>query len=74
MMQPLLYGRALRGLEPAEALSTADRKRLLAELHGWGWTDAEVAAHTRLTTYTAARIRAALGLLPNRPSQTEGVA
>lgn len=66
----LHYREALAGREPAEALPTHVRHRLVAQLHGAGWTDVEIAAHTRMTTYTTARIRAGLGLLPNRPSAT----
>jgi hypothetical protein len=71
-----LYRDALVGREPAEALPTRHRHRLVAELHSDGLTDHEIAAHTRMTTYTAARIRAEIGLLPNRPSatSTRGVA
>jgi len=50
---------------PAEALSTRDREDLLAELHGLGWTDREIAEHTRLSTYTTARLLDRLGLAPN---------
>lgn len=51
-----------RGDLPAEALPTEDRERLLQQLWRAGWTDVEIAAHTRLTTYTAGRIRERLGL------------
>lgn len=61
---------ALAGTWPAEALSTADRQALVLVLHGRGWTDVEIAAHTRMTTYTTGRIRARLGLAPNH-SNTE---
>jgi hypothetical protein len=56
---------ALNGDWPAEALSTADRARLVRILHKRGWTDVEIAVHTRMTTYTTGRIRARLGLAPN---------
>lgn len=64
-----LYRKALHGLEPAEALPTAYRHRLVAELHRRGWTDTEIAAHTRMTTYTTTRIRAQLGLHPNTTTE-----
>lgn len=74
-LQPHLYAAALAGHEPAEALTTSDRHRLVAQLHRAGWTDADVAVHTALTTYTAARIRNTLGLPPNRElASTRGAA
>lgn len=45
-----------RGQEPAERLDPADRDELVSELLAAGWTVAEIAAHTQMTTYTAARI------------------
>lgn len=73
--EPLRYQAARRGVEPAEALTQGDRHRLVAELHRAGWGDAAIAAHTRMTTYTTARIRGALGLLPNvRPGAKRGAA
>lgn len=62
---PARYWAALGGDEPAEALTTADRARLVGLLHAWGWTDVQVAAHTRMTTFTSAEIRTRLGLPPN---------
>ena len=53
------------GTEPAEALTTAEREHLVYRLWALRWCDVEIAAHTRMTTYTAARIRERLGLLPN---------
>lgn len=50
---------------PAEALSTRDREDLLAELHERGWTDFEIAEHTRMSTYTTARVLDRLGLASN---------
>lgn len=47
---------------PAEALSTREREALVRKLHGLGWTDVEIATHTRMTTYTTGRIRSRLGL------------
>ncbi|SDZ51552.1 hypothetical protein SAMN05216215_108740, partial [Saccharopolyspora shandongensis] len=32
-----------------------------------GWTDPQIAAHCRMTTYTTARIRDRLRLAPNHP-------
>lgn len=57
---------ALLGDWPAEALSTVDRAQLVRILHGRGWTDVEIAAHTLMTTYTTGRIRARLGLAPHK--------
>lgn len=71
---PLRYQAARNGQTPAEDLCTEDRHRLVTELHAWGWTDIQIAGHTRMTLYTTARIRAGLGLLPHRPGQIEGVA
>jgi hypothetical protein len=64
------YREALTGRLPAEALPTHARHRLVAHLHAAGYSDVEIAAHTRMTTYTTARIRAGLGLAPNRPRAT----
>ena len=65
---PMLYARARAGREPAEALTTDDRARLVAELAARGWDDTRIAAHTRQTTYTTARIRDRLGLPATRPA------
>ncbi len=54
---PLQYRAALDGREPAEALTTRDRARLVAELTAAGWSVPDIAEHTRQTTYTTARIR-----------------
>lgn len=51
---------------PAEKLSTRDREDLITELYELGWPDSEIAEHTRLSTYTTARIRDRLGLTPNQ--------
>jgi len=51
-----------RGDLPAEVLPTEDRERLLRQLWRAGWNDTEIAQHTRMTTYTAARIRSRIGL------------
>lgn len=68
------YLAALAGEIPAEALPTHVRHRLVARLHRSGWTDVEIATHTRMTTYTTARIRAGLGLAPNQPRSVKGAA
>lgn len=60
---------ALDGDLPADALSPLDRRSLVLVLHGYGWTDVEIAAHTRMTTYTTARIREALNLAANMISK-----
>lgn len=62
---------ALAGAEPAEALTTRDRDRLVGMLVRDGWTDVEIAALTRMTTYTTARIRTRLGLTANPPIPEE---
>lgn len=67
-----LFAEAMQGLHPAEALPKHLRHRLVWELHNFGWTDLQIAEHTRQTTYTTARIRDFLGLRPNRP-QAEGL-
>lgn len=59
------YRACLEGDAPAEILPPLVRERLVAVLHGRGWTDLEIACHTRMTTYTTARIRSRIGLLPN---------
>jgi hypothetical protein len=53
------------GAEPAESLCTEDREDLVVALHARGWTDLEIATHTRMTTYTTQRIRARLRLRQN---------
>ncbi|HEY9354656.1 MAG TPA: hypothetical protein VIP28_15445 [Nocardioides sp.] len=58
---------ALAGVEPAEALTTRDRHRLVGMLVRDGWTDVDIAALTRMTTYTTARIRTRLDLPANPP-------
>jgi len=60
-----LYRKCLDGHEPAESLPTLERQRLLLVFHNRGWTDIEIAIHTRMTTYTTARIRTRLGLDAN---------
>lgn len=65
---PMAYLAVRRGLEPAESLTTEDRERLVAELHGLGWSDVQIAELTWMSTYTTARIRARLGLTANHPT------
>ncbi|WP_027944245.1 hypothetical protein [Amycolatopsis taiwanensis] len=60
---------ACAGELPAEALSTRDREDLVWHLHELGWTDVQIAEHTRMSTYTAARIRDCLGLAPHQPKE-----
>ena len=64
-----LYRACRLGREPAESLDTDDRARLVAELVARGWSDVQIAAHTRQTTYTTARIRARLGLTANHHAE-----
>ena len=59
------YRACVAGEQPAEVLDATGRERLVAELHDYGWSDAEIAAHTRMTTYTLARIADRLRLAPN---------
>jgi hypothetical protein len=61
------------GTEPAEALTAVEREHLVYELWCFGWTDAEIAAHTRMSTYTVGRIRERLGLAAH-PRPSEGAA
>lgn len=62
-----LWVKCWEGKEPAEVLSTRDREDLVWHLHEQSLTDVEIAGHTRMTLYTAARIRGRLGLRPNAP-------
>ncbi len=62
------WHRCCLGEFPAEALTTSDRADLVADLHALGWTDVDIASHTKQTTYTTARIRARLGLTANEGS------
>jgi hypothetical protein len=61
----LLYRLALAGREPAEALTTEDREHLIRTLVEDGWTDLEIADHTRTRQFVVARIRDRIGLRPN---------
>lgn len=57
-----LWLAACAGSEPADALPTRDREDLVYDLWSCGWTDQDIALHTRMTEYTTARIRTRLGL------------
>lgn len=63
------YRACLEGDAPAEVLPTQVRELLVMVLHGRGWTDREIACHTRMTLYTTARIRSRIGLVANRVDQ-----
>ncbi len=67
-----LRQQCIRGELPAEVLTTEDREHVVHTLWKRGWTDAEIAAHTFMSTYTTARIRSRLKLAPHRP--VEGAA
>lgn len=73
MSRARLRAACWRGELPAEVLDPAEREQLVCDLWGAGWTDAEIATHTCMTTYTAARIRERLGLRV-RPSKEGNVA
>lgn len=60
-----LYKACLEGRAPAETLPTAQRSLLVRVLHSRGFTDLEIAEHTRMSLYTTARIRQRCELLPN---------
>lgn len=63
------YRLALAGRLPAEALVWPYRRRIVGVLAREGWTDAQMAAHTKWTTYTVARIRTAMGLPANHEQE-----
>jgi hypothetical protein len=52
----LLWAACLEGREPAEALPTLSRQHLVGLLAARGWSVVEIAAWTRMTTYTTGRI------------------
>lgn len=61
-----------RGELPAEVLALIDPRevdQLVFDLWSDGWTDVEIATHTRLSTYTTGRIRARLGLAAHPPAR-----
>lgn len=60
-----LFDQCRGGVLPAEILPAYARDWLVHELHGMGWSDVEIATHTRMSTYTTGRIRDRLGLEPN---------
>lgn len=62
---PAAFDSALAGDLPAEALTPYDRRVLVDLLYRRGYSDQQIAAHTRWTLYTAARIRADLYSEPN---------
>ena len=64
-MSTLNYRLALVGDIPAEALTTIEREDLVVMLWGRGWSDNEIARHTRMTLHTTARIRYRLELPPH---------
>lgn len=57
----LLWSLCCAGKEPAEALDPRDREDLVAALVARGWSLVEIAALTRMSTYTTARIAARIG-------------
>jgi len=63
-----LWRACWEGREPADALPTQDREDLVWQLHQRGWSDEQIADHTRMTEYTTARIRARLGLAEHGPA------
>ncbi|MBK1785117.1 hypothetical protein [Prauserella cavernicola] len=65
MSLQVLRGMCWRGEMPAEALALVDPAevdQLIYRFWLTGWSDVEIATHTRMSTYTAARIRDRLGL------------
>jgi len=58
------YRACLAGDQPAETLQQRQREQLIVQLHARGWTDIEIAAHTRMSTYTVGRICDRLHLTP----------
>lgn len=64
----------MAGELPAEALDQRDRERLVYDLWAAKWSDVEIATHTRMSTYTTARIRRDLGLAPRADTDREVVA
>jgi hypothetical protein len=67
--RPKLWLACWQGRLPAEILPTRDREDLVWHLVDAGWTDRQIAEHTCMTEYTAARIRARLGLVGNEPAR-----
>jgi hypothetical protein len=53
------------GRLPAEMLHSRDREDLVWHLVAAGWSDRQIAEHTRMTDYTTARIRSRLELPAN---------
>lgn len=66
-----IWEACVEGREPAESLPTNDREDLVYHLvHDLGWTDLQVAEHTRMTTSVTVRIRERIGLAPNHESSS----
>lgn len=60
--RPEQFARAYAGREPADALTSRDRRLLVVGLWEKGWPDERIARHTQMTVGTTERIRTALGL------------
>lgn len=60
-----VWRRCWEGREPAESLTPQDREDMVFQLHRHGWSDMDIARHTRQTLYTTGRILDRLGLDPN---------
>ncbi len=65
-----VWKRCWEGTEPAEALPTRDREDLVWQMHELGWSDVQIAEHTRMSLYTTARIRNRLGLSASGAADT----
>lgn len=61
------YRRAYAGMLTAEELPQHERDSLVRQLVADGYTDRDIAWHTRMTEYTTIRIRERLGLQANQP-------
>lgn len=62
---PRTFAAVMAGEEPADALTSGDRRLLVARLWEQGMTDVEVAEVTRMTMFSSARIRTELDLPAN---------
>lgn len=70
-----IWVECVEGREPAESLPTKDREDLVYHLvHDLGWTDLQVAEHTRMSTATTVRIRERIGLEPNHETTIKAAA
>lgn len=74
VQHPRHYALALKGEIPAEALSTADRGRLLWHLYGAGMSVEDIAAHTRTTDHTVHRILTRQGEIRQHQTHHGGAA